>query len=210
MTEHEQDAEETTTGRSSVEVLKEQSDHLRGTVRATVAGDAPHFSHDEYQLLKFHGVYQQDDRDQRAAARKEGRDKAWIMMIRAKIPGGRITADQYAAFDDLASQNANNTLRVTTRQCFQLHHVAKYDLKPAIRAINDALITTLGACGDVERNLMACPAPDHSGAMAEVQRYARHLSDHTLPRTGAYHEIWLDGEKVVSTTQPEQEPLYSD
>jgi sulfite reductase (ferredoxin) len=210
MTDFEQDAEETTTGRSSVEVLKEQSDHLRGTVRATVESDAPHFSHDEYQLLKFHGVYQQDDRDRRAAARKEGRDKAWIMMIRAKIPGGRITAEQYAAFDDLATRHANNTLRVTTRQCFQLHHVSKYDLKPTIRVINDALITTLGACGDVERNLMACPAPDHSGAVAEVQRYARYLSDHTLPRTGAYHEIWLDGEKVVSTAQPEQEPLYGD
>jgi len=210
MTDQELDGEETTTGRSRVEVLKEQSHHLRGTVRATVESDAPHFSEDEYQLLKFHGVYQQDDRDQRAAARKEGRDKAWMMMIRAKIPGGRITAEQYVAFDDLATRHANNTLRFTTRQCFQLHHVAKHDLKPSIRAINEALITTLGACGDVERNLMACPAPDHSGAVSEVQRYARHLSDHTLPRTGAYHEIWLDGEKVVSTAQPEQEPLYGD
>src|SRR5439155_26087326 len=171
--------------------------------------EAAHFSEDEYQILKFHGVYQQDDRDLRARARKEGRDKEWIMMIRAKIPGGVLTADQYLVFDDIASRYADDTLRVTSRQCFQLHHVHKGDLKRTIAEINGALITTLGACGDVERNLMACPAPDYSGAVSEVQRYARMLSDETLPRTNAYHEIWLDHEKVLSTEQ-EIEPLYGD
>ena len=196
--------------RSGVEVLKEQSRHLRGTVPETLNSDAPKFSEDEYQLLKFHGVYQQDDRDQRAAARQAGRDKAWIMMIRAKIPGGALTADQYLRFDDLATRYADGTLRATTRQCFQLHHVLKRNLKRTIREINEALITTLGACGDVERNLMACPAPDERVLAAEVQSYARLLSDHTLPRTRAYHEIWLNGEKVTSTEQPEEEPLYGD
>ena len=196
--------------RSGVEVLKEQSRHLRGTVAETLNSDAPKFSEDEYQLLKFHGVYQQDDRDERAAARQAGRDKAWIMMIRAKIPGGALTADQYLRFDDLAIRYADGTLRVTTRQCFQLHHVLKRNLKRTISEINDALITTLGACGDVERNLMACPAPDERVLAAEVQRYARLLSDHTLPATRAYHEIWINGEKVVTSEQPKVEPLYGD
>jgi sulfite reductase (ferredoxin) len=131
------------------------------------------------------------------------------MMIRAKIPGGALTADQYLRFDDIASQYADGTLRATTRQCFQLHHVGKGDLKATIAAINEALITTLGACGDVERNLMACPAPDQTGVASEVQHYAQQLSDRTLPQTRAYHEIWLDGEKILSTAE-EIEPLYGE
>ncbi len=145
--------------RVGVELLKEGSKHLRGTIKETLEGDASHFSEDEYNLLKFHGVYQQDNRDERLKARAEKRDREWIMMIRAKIPGGELTADQYLAFDDIASTYANNTLRVTTRQCFQLHYVGKGNLKKTIKSMNDALVTTLGACGDVERNLVACPAP---------------------------------------------------
>jgi len=205
-----ENTEETVGGRSKVEVLKESSRHLRGTVKDTLESWATHFSEDEYNLLKFHGVYQQEDRDARAAARGQKRvEKDWIMMVRAKIPGGALTAEQYLAFDDIAQRYANNTLRLTTRQCFQLHHIGKYRLKETIRAINDALITTLGACGDVERNVMACPAPDPRSAVAEVQRYAKLLSDHSLPQTKAYHEIWLDHEKVLSTEQ-EHEPLYGD
>lgn len=193
---------------AKVEHLKRASDYLRGSVGQTLAEDTPHFSHDEYQLLKFHGVYQQDDRDQRARARQSGDDKSWMMMVRAKIPGGRLTAAQYLAFDDLADAYANSTLRLTTRQCIQLHRVSKCDLRPTIRALNDALVTTLGACGDVERNLMACPAPSRLAALAEVQHYARLLSDHTLPQTRAYHEIWLNGEAVASSREPDVEPLY--
>src|SRR5687767_11016313 len=137
-------AEETIGGRSKVEIMKENSRHLRGSVKDTLESWAPNFSEEEYQLLKFHGVYQQEDRDQRAAARKAGRGKEWIMMIRAKIPGGALTADQYIAFDDIAQKYANNTLRLTTRQVFQLHYVGKLKLKQTIKEINDALITTLG------------------------------------------------------------------
>ncbi len=194
---------------SEVEEIKRASNHLRLTIKETLESDATHFSEEEYQILKFHGVYQQEDRDKRAIARKEGREKEWIMMVRAKIPGGVLTADQYLAFDEIATRYANNTLRATTRQCFQLHHVSKGNLKKTIKSINDAMITTLGACGDVERNLMACPAPDKRGAISDVQRYARMLSDETLPRTGAYHEIWIDHEKVYSNEQ-EIEPLYGD
>ncbi len=194
---------------SEVEDIKRESNHLRLTVKETLESDASHFSEEEYQILKFHGVYQQEDRDKRAIARKEGRDKEWIMMIRAKIPGGVLSADQYIAFDDIATRYANDTLRATTRQCFQLHYVSKGELRDTIKSINDAMITTLGACGDVERNLMACPAPDKRGAISEVQRYAKLLSDETLPQTRAYHEIWIDHEKVYSN-EPEVEPLYGD
>jgi sulfite reductase (ferredoxin) len=204
--------EESSTGtvlRSEVELVKERSNYLRGTVKGTLESDASHFSEEEYHILKFHGIYQQDHRDRRAAARKAGREKEWIMMIRAKIPGGALTPDQYLAFDDIAARYADNTLRITTRQCFQLHYIGKVNLKRTMREINEAMVTTLGACGDVERNLMACPAPDQTGAVSQVQEYARLLSDHTLPKTCAYHEIWLDHEKVVSTEQ-EEEPLYKD
>src|SRR5688572_4275466 len=131
--------------RVKVEFLKEESKHLRGTIKDTLEGESSHFSEDEYNLLKFHGVYQQDNRDERMKARAEKRDREWIMMIRAKIPGGVLTADQYLAFDDIASTYANNTLRVTTRQCFQLHYVLKDNLKRSIKTMNDALVTTLGA-----------------------------------------------------------------
>ncbi|MBM2810473.1 MAG: NADPH-dependent assimilatory sulfite reductase hemoprotein subunit [Chloroflexi bacterium] len=196
--------------RSEVEFIKEASNRLRGTIKETLEGDDTHFSEDEYQLLKFHGIYQQDDRDGRTKARKEKREKDWIMMIRAKIPGGELSADQYLMFDDVAERYANNTLRITTRQVFQLHYIHKGELKQTMQEINAALITTLGACGDIERNLMACPAPDHRGAATEVQRYARALSDASLPQTRAYHEIWLDHEMVYSSAQPEVEPLYGD
>jgi len=193
--------------RSKVEVLKEQSQHLRGSLPTTVESDATHFSEDEYQLLKFHGVYQQDDRDQRMTARAEGREREWIMMVRAKIPGGLLTPEQYLAFDRISTDFADGTLRLTTRQCFQLHHILKRNLKHTIRSMNDALITTLGACGDVERNLMACPAPDTAADTTDIQRIAGELSDLTLPRTHAYHEIWLNDTKVVST-EDEADPLY--
>lgn len=194
---------------SGVELVKQRSNHLRGTVKETLDGPATHFSEEEYHLLKFHGIYQQDDRDLRSRARKEGRDKEWIMMIRAKIPGGALSADQYLAFDEISRRHADGTIRITTRQCIQLHHIGKANLKRTMQEINEALVTTLGACGDVERNLMACPAPDPSGVAAQVQQYAKLLSDRTLPSTNAYHEIWLDHEKVLSTEQ-EQEPLYGD
>lgn len=207
MSEGTEEEEEGTALRSVVEIIKERSNYLRGTVKETLESDATHFSEEEYHVLKFHGIYQQDDRDERSRARKEGRDKEWIMMIRTKFPGGALTADQYLAMDDISNRFADGTLRITTRQTFQLHHIGKVNLKRTMQGINEAMVTTLGACGDLERNLMACPAPDARGFVSEVQHYAQLLSDHTLPRTGAYYEIWLDHEKLVSTEQAE-EPLY--
>lgn len=193
--------------RSKVELIKTGSNYLRGTLREELTAPSDHFSEEGYQVLKFHGLYQQDDRDQRQSRRKEGKDKSWFFMVRVKIPGGLLSAEQYLACDELVSQYANDTLRVTTRQDFQFHGVLKGNLKVAMRRINEALLTTLGACGDVERNLMCCPAPTKDRLSAQIQHYARLLSDHLLPKTRAYHEIWLNGEKAISS-EPDQEPIY--
>lgn len=196
--------------KSKVELIKESSNYLRGSLQEELAGNSSHFSEEGYQILKFHGIYQQDDRDQRQRLKKEGKDKGWIFMIRSKIPGGILTPEQYLVHDDLATRYANNTLRITTRQDFQLHGVLKHSLKTIIRAVNRAGVTTLGACGDLERNLMCCPAPLQDRARAEIQKYARELSDHLLPKTRAYYEVWLNGEKVATTEQAEEvEPIYS-
>jgi sulfite reductase (ferredoxin) len=203
-----QDGEQLSSGKSKVEHLKETSNALRGTVGPELARDSDRFTEDDSVILKHHGIYQQDDRDDRARARQEGRDKTYFYMVRCKIPGGILTRDQYLALDDIATRHGNNTLRLTTRQDIQFHAVFKRHLKRTIQEINEALVTTLGACGDVERNLMACPAPLPDRARTRIQEYARRLSDQLLPRTKAYHEIWVKGEKIVSSEQPDEEPLY--
>jgi sulfite reductase (ferredoxin) len=191
------------------ESIKAHSNHLRGLIKEELVEDTPAFGDDSEQLLKFHGIYQQDDRDRRKEARARGLDKHHQLMIRTRIPGGIVSPDAYIAHDDISSQWANGTLRVTTRQDFQLHGVLKGDLKKSIRAINDALLTTLGGCGDVERNIMCCPEPVADRFHAEVQRSISAMVTELTPRTRAYHEIWLDGE-VVKTSEPEAEPLYLD
>jgi sulfite reductase (ferredoxin) len=191
--------------KSKVEVIKENSGYLRSPIAEELGNDLPNFSKESYQVLKFHGTYQQDDRDLR-----EGRDKHWMFMIRGRIPGGKLTSDQYLAIDDIVDNYGDNTIRVTTRQAFQLYGVIKKDLKKTFHAINDAMITTLGACGDVVRNVMATPAPDIDGRQEQVQEFADELSDALLPSTKAYHEIWLDGEKVYSdkAESQDEEPVY--
>jgi len=193
--------------KSKIEVIKENSNYLRGPLDAEVGNSEPNFGKEAIQVLKFHGTYQQDDRDLR-----KGRDRHWIFMIRGRTPGGKITADQYLALDSIASGFANNTIRVTTRQAFQLHGVIKKELKKTIQEINNALITTLAACGDVVRNVMSVPAPDIDGKQEKVQAFADELSDLLLPASNAYHEIWLDGDKVFSGKEKkeEKEPLYGE
>lgn len=191
--------------KSRLEKIKEKSQLLRGTIPEALQNDEPKFSKSDLQVLKFHGTYQQDDRDKR-----KGRDRHYIFMIRGRIPGGGLTGDQYLAFDEIADTYANNTLRITTRQSFQLHGVIKDDLKQTMKEINDSMVTTLGACGDIVRNVMCNPAPKADGKQQEVQAFANQLSDHLLPATNAYHEIWLDGEKVISNKEEitQEEPLY--
>ncbi len=187
------------------EEIKLRADHLRGTIAAELANPDDSFGEDNVQLLKFHGSYQQDDRDQRRTRKAEGIGKAHQFMVRSRIPGGILSAAQYLLHDELASHYGNSTLRLTTRQGIQLHGVLKTDLRATIRAINDALLSTLAACGDVNRNVMACPAPAADTGYARAAEYARRLAEHLAPRGRAYHEIWLDGEKVEG---PDEEPLY--
>jgi sulfite reductase (ferredoxin) len=191
------------------ETIKATSNHLRGLIKEELLEDTPAFADDSEQLLKFHGIYQQDDRDRRKEARAKGLTKHHQLMIRTRIPGGVVSPDAYIAHDDISRRWANGTLRVTTRQDFQLHGVLKGDIKKSIRAINDALLTTLGGCGDVERNIMCCPEPIADEFHHEVDRSIGAMVTELTPKTRAYHEIWLDGE-VVETSEPEVEPLYKE
>src|SRR5438309_2950635 len=184
--------------RSPVEGFKELSRQLRGTIGEELGQESDHFAEANKQLLKFHGTYQQEDRDARKNRKKDSAGKYYMFMVRCKIPGGRLSAAQYLAIDDLAGRYANGTLRLTSRQGIQLHGVLKSHLKETIAGINASLLSTLGACGDVERNVMACPAPHHhDGIHAELQETARTLAAHLAPRSLAYHEIWLNNQPVV-------------
>lgn len=193
---------------SKVEVAKKQSQHLRGTIVETLASDASHFEEVDKQLLKFHGTYEQDDRDTRRERRAAGEEKEYIFMVRCAIPGGVMSGEQYLAMDDLVDQCANGALRITSRQGLQFHGVVKTNLKATIAGINQSLLTTLSACGDVERNVMVCPAPLPDDAHVVLRATARAIAAELRPKSGAYHEIWLDGEKALSTE--EEEPFYGD
>ncbi len=202
--------------RSATEAIKEASDALRGTIADELRKESERFSEADKQLLKFHGTYQQEDRDARKSRRADGLGKPYIFMVRCKIPGGRVKADQYLAVDDLAGRYSHGVLRFTSRQGIQFHGVVKRDLHSTISGINACLLTTLGACGDVERNVMACPAPHHhDGVHEELQATAARLAAHLAPRTRAYHEIWVNGEAVNGTAangdgahSVETEPMY--
>jgi sulfite reductase (NADPH) hemoprotein beta-component len=159
------------------------------------------------QLTKFHGLYPQDDRDLRSERRKQNREKAYGFMLRVRLPGGRCTAPQYLALDRLSDERANGTLRLTTRQTFQLHGVLKGNVKPLIQGMHTVLLDSIAACGDVNRNVMAPPNPERSAIHQQVYELARGFSEFALPKTRAYHEIWLD-EQLVAGGEPEQEPLY--
>jgi sulfite reductase (ferredoxin) len=193
--------------RSALEDVKESSRQLRGTIAQELAGGVDHLSDAAKNLLKFHGSYQQEDRDARKNRAKAGVGKHYMFMVRCKVPGGKVTADQYLAVDELAGRYANGTLRFTTRQGIQLHGVLKGDLQPAIKGINDSLLTTLGACGDVNRNVMACPAPTADPARRELQKWAAVVAREFAPRTTAYHDIWLNGEPVGEPSEVD-EPIY--
>lgn len=190
------------------EGIKTRSNYLRGTIVEGLADFATGaMSEDDQQLLKFHGTYQQDDRDLRANRRKHRLDKAYSFMIRIRVPGGVATPQQWLATDHLATTYANGTIKLTTRQAFQFHGVIKGNLKRTIAEINQAAMDTIAACGDVNRNVMCNPNPYLSSAHAEVWQLAKDISNHLTPQTRAYHEIWLDGEKF-QTTEEEIEPLY--
>jgi len=201
---------DTTTNPSDVEQVKARSRHLRGTLIESLEDPLTGaIAEDDTTLSKFHGIYQQDDRDVRKERKRQRLEPAYSFMIRARVPGGVCTTDQWLNMHEIATTRANGTIRLTTRQAFQLHGVIKGDLKPAIQEINQALMDTLAACGDVNRNVMCSPLPPISEVHREVQALAESLSEHLTPATGAYHEIWLDGKKLDSQ-ESDAEPIYGD
>ncbi|MHB1628220.1 MAG: NADPH-dependent assimilatory sulfite reductase hemoprotein subunit [Bacilli bacterium] len=193
---------------SRVEEIKAQSGHLRGDIAEELGSDSTHFTEESVQVLKFHGMYQQDDRDVRAQLKREGKEKAYSMMIRARVPGGVLTPEAYLQFDRIADVYGNGTLRITTRQTFQVHGILKKDVKATVQSLHETLITTLGGCGDQVRNMLMCPAPRAGAFHDELRRQLLTLVDALSAKTNAYHEIWLDGEKVEYLEEPSEEPLY--
>jgi sulfite reductase (ferredoxin) len=202
-----------------VEDVKEDSRHLRGSLATDLADRTTGtVGHDSHVLIKFHGIYAQDDRDQRRERTQRKVELAHIFMVRASVPGGLLTADQWLAMDALSDEVADGTLRLTTRQGVQFHGVAKAGLIPLVRALNERLVTTLGACGDVVRNTMCCPAPMADDRQAQLLPATQALAKRFRPQTHAYAEVWLDGEKAASIEEPQDaapttadaEPIFGD
>ncbi|MEB8096868.1 NADPH-dependent assimilatory sulfite reductase hemoprotein subunit [Staphylococcus xylosus] len=192
-----------------MERIKTDSDYLRGSIVEGLADRVTGaIAEEDTKLLKFHGSYMQDDRDIRDERRKQKLEPAYSFMIRVRAPGGASTAAQWIAMDDIANTYANNTIKLTTRQAFQFHGVLKHNLKQTMKDINQSLLDTLAACGDVNRNVMCNPNPYQSDVHSEVNQIASDISRHLSPKTQAYHEIWLDGEKVLDTSDEEPEPIY--
>jgi sulfite reductase (NADPH) hemoprotein beta-component len=196
------------------EDIKIASNYLRGTIaqglRDTSTGA---ISASDQQLTKFHGTYMQDDRDLRDERKAQGLEPAYSFMIRCRLPGGIAQPKQWIQMDDIATTLGNHTMKLTTRQTFQFHGVVKGKLRPAMQAINRALMTTIAACGDINRNVMCSSLPQHSKYHAEVWKVSKKISDHLLPSTTAYHEIWLqddDGKKtqIAGDAVQDHEPLY--
>ena len=196
------------------EDIKIASNYLRGTIAEGLLDETTGaISASDQQLTKFHGTYMQDDRDLRDERKAQGLEPAYSFMIRCRLPGGVATPSQWIQMDDISTSLGNQTMKLTTRQTFQFHGVIKGKLRPAMQAINRALMTTIAACGDVNRNVMCSSLPQHSRYHADVWAYSKIISDHLLPSTTAYHEIWLqedDGKKVqvAGDAVVDHEPLY--
>lgn len=188
------------------ELIKGASRHLRGTIaEEMVDASTGAISEDNGQLTKFHGLYLQDDRDLRLALKKAGKEKAFSFMLRVRLPGGRATPQQWLVLDKLADDIASPSLRLTTRQTFQFHGVLKGNVKPLIQGMHKVLLDSIAACGDVNRNVMAPPNPERSAVLQQVYEHAKNWSEYALPKTRAYHEIWLNEELVAGG---EEEPMY--
>ena len=204
-------------GKETVEDVKRSSRHLRGTLAEELVSGSAGFSADAAQLLKFHGVYPQDNRDVRRERTQAKLPLDHICMVRASVPGGVLTAEQYLALDEVAGAVGNGTLRVTTRQGIQFHFAKKQDLATLVGTLNRNLVTTHAACGDVVRNVTCCPAPQGGALREDLVVSARSLAARLKPKSGAYYELWVDGDKVAAPTArgqraavPESEPLYGD
>ena len=193
---------------SADERMKDASDYLRGTIAEglldRITGAMP--DEDDIKLMKFHGIYQQDDRDVRDERRRQKLEPAYQFMIRVRLPGGVCTPAQWLKLDELARAHGGETLRITTRQTFQFHWVLKGSLRPIIQGLHETLLDTIAACGDDSRGVMCTVDPQSSRFHAEVAAMAKRVSDHVIPKTRAYHEIWY-GDRRVASSEPE-EPFY--
>ena len=194
--------------RVEVERIKDASNYLRGTLVKSLQDPLTGaLAEDDTQLSKYHGIYQQDDRDLRDERRKQKLEPHYQFLVRIRVPGGVCTPTQWLEVDRIANTWCNPAIRLTTRQAYQLHGIVKRNLKKTIAEINGALLDTIAACGDVNRNVMCNPNPYQSRLHAEVYEYARRISEHLTPRTTAYHEIWLD-EELLSSSRQDEEPIY--
>lgn len=190
------------------EGIKLASKHLRGSIVQDFAdASTGAISDDSNQLMKFHGMYLQDDRDFRNALKKAGKEKAFAFMLRVRLPGGKVTTQQWLVLDKLADEVASPSLRLTTRQTFQFHGVLKGNVKQLVQGMHQVLLDSIAACGDVNRNVMVAPNPERSAVLQQVHEQARAWSEYALPKTRAYHEIWLD-EELVAGGEPEAETMY--
>ena len=193
------------------ETIKAQSNYLRGTLREGLADNVTGaISADDQQIIKFHGIYQQDDRDKRLERKQQKLEPAYGFMIRVRVPGGIFEPQAWQLMDNLASEYGQGNFRLTTRQAFQLHGILKKDLKATMQGINRQLLDTIAACGDVNRNVMCSVTPQYGELYRQVYDCSCAVSAHLTPRTSAYHEIWLDGEKITTddNSSDEVEPLY--
>ncbi|GEK34966.1 assimilatory sulfite reductase (NADPH) hemoprotein subunit [Kurthia sibirica] len=194
------------------EGIKKASNYLRGTLQQSMAEPlSASIPTDDQNLIKFHGSYMQDNRDERDERQQKKLEPSYQFMIRVRTPGGAATGAQWLMMDKMAHQYGNGTLKITTRQAFQLHGILKWNVKAYMQEMNNALLDSLAACGDVNRNVMCNVIPSMSAVHEEVYQWAVTVSEHLLPHTRAYHEIWLDGEKVIDTPQTEEvEPIYGE
>jgi sulfite reductase (NADPH) hemoprotein beta-component len=194
--------------RVEVERIKDTSNYLRGTLVKSLQNPLTGaLAEDDTQLSKYHGIYQQDDRDLRDERRKQKLEPHYQFLVRIRVPGGVYTPTQWLEVDRIANTWCNHTIRLTKRQAYQLHGIIKRDLKKTIAEINGVLLDTIAACGDVNRNVMCNPNPYQSRLHEQVYEYARRLSEHLTPQTTAYHEIWLD-EELLSSSRQDEEPIY--
>lgn len=195
---------------SELERIKYESNYLRGTLEESLADPITgSLAFADTQLSKFHGMYQQSDRDLEKERKRQKLEPAYSFLIRVRVPGGVVSPKQWLQMDWISEQYANHSLKLTTRQAFQLHGVIKTNLKKTIQSMNAELMDTIAACGDVNRNVMCHPNPSESELHAEVAETARRISEHLLPSTTAYHEIWLD-QKLIADSKKDVEPIYSD
>lgn len=197
------------TNLSHIEAIKYKSNGLRGTIKESLLNEVTgSIREDDQALIKFHGMYQQDDRDRREERAEKMLERLYSFMIRLRLPGGILTSDQWIALHHVAGEHSTGTIKITTRQTVQLHGLLRSHIKPTIQAFNRAALDSIATCGDINRNVTCTANPAQSKAHAEVLAYANKISQLLKPKTRAYYEIWLDEEKVAERS--EEDPLYQD